>query len=235
MWVKVDDQFPNHDKVIDAGVRLDRDDPQSTGATGRGRVMAVWQAGMCHSNSKLLDGFIGDAFVTTDLSLIDRNATAVLMAMRGGLVRRVKGGWRFCNADKYQPTKADIEKKRELARKRVQKWRRQRNRSVTRYNRVGNTPPNASVTLTPARSRIPAPVLDQDQDPRFAPRALADVRQHVKAALHQSLDADPTLPDSELVAQAKDLARPLGFVWHPDEITAIVNSVRGEREKRRAV
>lgn len=44
MWVKVDDRFPEHDKVFAAGAHL--------GPSSTGRVLAVWLEAMCWTNYK---------------------------------------------------------------------------------------------------------------------------------------------------------------------------------------
>jgi hypothetical protein len=50
MWVKVDDRFPEHDKVFAAGAHL--------GPSSTGRVLAVWLEAMCWTNYKGTSGLL---------------------------------------------------------------------------------------------------------------------------------------------------------------------------------
>lgn len=50
MWVKVDDRFPEHEKVFAAGAHL--------GPSSTGRVLAIWLEAMCCTNYHRTDGFL---------------------------------------------------------------------------------------------------------------------------------------------------------------------------------
>jgi hypothetical protein len=50
MWVKVDDRFPEHEKVFAAGAHL--------GPSSTGRVLAIWLEAMCCTNHHRTDGFL---------------------------------------------------------------------------------------------------------------------------------------------------------------------------------
>lgn len=112
MWVKVDDGFPEHPKVIEAGRHL--------GTYGRGRVIAIWQVAICYCNRNLTDGFIDEPTVRT-WTLYDKRPLDVALVMAGaGLMARVEGGFRFHDYHDYQPSakerKARLKKDRDRKR-----------------------------------------------------------------------------------------------------------------------
>ena len=168
MWVKVDDQFPDHDKVLDAGERLEAAQPKAceSGATGSGRVIATWQTATCYSNSKLTDGFISNAVARA--FKCDHDPIAVFEAMQNGangLVRKVRGGWQLLNYHEYQPSKAKVKKERKKARERMRKARAARAKSVRankprRSREHLRTVPVPFANPDPAR---PGPYVDQNR------------------------------------------------------------------------
>jgi len=172
MWAKVDDGFPDHDKVAEAGERLEAKQPTTVGATGTGRVVAVWLQAVCYSNAKLTDGFVTNPVARR--FHCDRDPLAVLSAMVNGsrgLVKKVRGGWRILNFHRYQPTKKDVEEQRKKARdrmKRLREGRSDRSRNV-RANisdvRANFGEQDRSRSQHPSR---PDPI-DQDQDPPAVP------------------------------------------------------------------
>src|SRR5262245_43393629 len=109
-WVKVDDAFPEHDKVIEAGRHL--------GQRGAGRVVAIWMVGMCYCNRNLTDGFVRESIVRTWVLYDQRPLdVAIVMAQKmpdgsAGLLERVEGGFRFHDYDHYQPSADDVKAKR---------------------------------------------------------------------------------------------------------------------------
>jgi 5-methylcytosine-specific restriction endonuclease McrA len=112
MWVKVDDGFPEHPKVVEAGRHL--------GPCGRGRVIAVWQVAMCYCNRNFTDGFIDEATVRT-WTLYDKRPLDVATVMaQAGLMKHVDGGFRFHDYEKYQPLAKDVKAKRDWDSRRKQ-------------------------------------------------------------------------------------------------------------------
>jgi hypothetical protein len=111
MWVKVDDGFPEHEKVLEAGRHL--------GPYGPGRVVAVWLAGMCYCNRNLTDGFVRESIVRTWIIYDKRPldvATVMALQMpdgKPGLLERVEGGFRFHDYHHYQPSKDEVIAKRQ--------------------------------------------------------------------------------------------------------------------------
>lgn len=111
MWVKVDDKFAEHPKVLAAGARL--------GRFGCGRVLAVWHVAMSWINRNETDGVIPAAVLHHVGRLYDRAPTQVADAMaepledgtgepRAGLLERLPDGtgYRVHDYHDYQPTRA---------------------------------------------------------------------------------------------------------------------------------
>lgn len=119
MWVKVDDGFPEHDKVLEAARHL--------GGNGAARVITIWLVGMCYCNRNLTDGVVRDAIVRT-WTFYDRRPLDVanVMAMempnkRPGLLVRVEGGFKFHDYEHYQPSADEVKEKRAKDRERKRK------------------------------------------------------------------------------------------------------------------
>lgn len=149
MWVKVDDKFSEHPKVVEAGRHL--------GTYGRGRVIAVWLAAMCYCNRNYTDGFFDDATART-WTLYDKRPFDVALVMADAkLLKRVEGGFKFHDYQDYQPSADEVKAKKKKDRE------RKRNE---RLSKLGVTPPVREDVLAlsawnPARSRA----CDPDPDP----------------------------------------------------------------------
>jgi hypothetical protein len=261
MWVKVDDSFVEHPKVIAAGRHL--------GVHGLGRVVAVWLEALCYTARNLTDGLVPGLVARKFIS--DRRPLDVLEVMALPDVRlmtKEPAGFRFHDFTHYQPSAATIKDKR--ARDRARKTQAKgeakpvakgeaklieirshfdRNKIVAETRsgdevaRIPATSPDPSANrrdgfradssaLARARSR---PVLkDQDQDQDQKP-PLRGLRSHLQAAAHAGLDADPAVSDSELLAQVKDAAAALRLAHRRSRVlAAVVDGVRAQRAKRPA-
>lgn len=128
-WVRIDDQFPQHPKVV------------SVGPLG----IAMQVAGLCYANRFLTDGFIPESAVPTfmDFSELDEHAfngrgdvcwIAVKKLLNAGLWDIADGGYHINNYLDYQPSKRTILKEREAAKLRMGK------------RRSGELPPNIDKT-----------------------------------------------------------------------------------------
>lgn len=111
MWVKVDEHFPEHQKVMHAGAQL--------GAQGPGRVIAVWLPCSCYANRVLTNGFVPEQ-VIKGWTMYDRRPLDVAYAMSlplpdgsAGLMERAAGGFRLHDYLEYQPAAADVKAQRE--------------------------------------------------------------------------------------------------------------------------
>lgn len=118
MWVKLDDGFPDHPKVLEAGDHL--------GSRGTGRVIAIWIVGLAYCNRNLTDGFVPDRIVRS-WKMYDKAPMTVAMAMaikpRNGssaLLDQVGGGFQYHDYGIYQPLAKDIKAKRDWDMKRKQ-------------------------------------------------------------------------------------------------------------------
>ena len=132
-WVKIDDQFPQHPKIIRAG-------PLG---------MALQVAALCYANRYLTDGFIPKDSVPLLLSFNGTYPPDVLAAklVEVGIWTQAPGGYQIHDYDKYQPTKAQVLAERERNRRAGHLSATQR--STLRQHSVehpANTTPNALST-----------------------------------------------------------------------------------------
>lgn len=105
MWLKVDDRFPEHEKVFVAGALL--------GRGGTGRVLAVWLEAACYAARNLTDGFLPLRFVETMRH--DRNPLQVGKALvEARLWEHARGGYRIHDYHDYNPTREEAEAFREM-------------------------------------------------------------------------------------------------------------------------
>ncbi len=113
MWVKLDDHFVDHPKVLQVG------------------PLAGWLfvAGLCYANRLLTDGFIPANQVTR---LVTRNGNGNVTGLVHKLCEAglwssvtVKGAKGFLIHDflKYQPSKKKVMRERKQAAQRQEKWR----------------------------------------------------------------------------------------------------------------
>jgi hypothetical protein len=107
-WVRIDEEFPDHPKVVGAGPL--------------GIAMQV--AALCYCNRHLTDGFVprSAARRLIDLDGLGVSAEDVISTMLGvGMWSRVDGGYQIHDYDIYQPTRAQVlaerERNREAGRK----------------------------------------------------------------------------------------------------------------------
>lgn len=125
-WVRVDERFSSGPKVKRAALRLG-------GKFPRRRVVSLWLDLMSYCNTHRTDGFIPDYEIA---GLEDERPDAVIAAMAygdegmGAMLERdeVRGGWVVRNYLKYQPSKASVEEKAEIERKRKADYRASRSR-----------------------------------------------------------------------------------------------------------
>ncbi len=106
-WVKVDDGFPTHPKVLAAG----------------GSAAWLYVCGLCYCGRHMTDGFIPNGALPT---LVDPSLKPRLLAgklVRVGLWAPVDGGWMVHDYAAHQRTKAQVEAERESARERQSRRR----------------------------------------------------------------------------------------------------------------
>lgn len=96
-WVKIDDRFPEHPKVLALG------DDYEHGIT-------LYLRGLCYAASNLTDGFVPSRFVRADGDTAER-------LVEVGLWRIADGGFVIHDYLQYQPSKTDAARRREKVRK----------------------------------------------------------------------------------------------------------------------
>ena len=102
-WFKVDDKLFGHPKARAAG----------------NRAMGLWVLSGSYSSAYLTDGFVPVEYVK-DHRYGLRDAEALVDA---GLWHPVDGGWQFHDWSVTNPTRSEVEEKREADRKRKQRER----------------------------------------------------------------------------------------------------------------
>lgn len=104
-WIKIDDSFPNHPKVIGLSDRAFR-----THITG-----------LCYCGTYLTDGFIPFAAVQAIVKEPEYKPTDELESV--GLWKRTESGFIIHDYLSHQTSKEEVEHKRELSRKRSERYR----------------------------------------------------------------------------------------------------------------
>ena len=163
-WVRLDDQFPQHPKVIGIGPL--------------GIAMQI--AGLCYCNRYLTDGFVPESAIPTllDFRELDQHAfngvggvcwMAVEKLVSSGIWERVGGGYNIHDYLFYQPSKARVLKERELNRARQGRFRNTESNAVSNAgvtplvtqasldsNAVSNELLRAPRTRTRTQSQVPS-------------------------------------------------------------------------------
>jgi len=122
-WVRLDEQFAQHPKTLQAGPL--------------GLAMQV--AALCYCNLYLTDGYVPAATAATllrfdNIDVLDENGQATRMSWQhvvgalvdAGLWITVPGGWEIHDFNQYQPTREQVLADREASRQRQQKLRKSR-------------------------------------------------------------------------------------------------------------
>mgnify|MGYP001005845871 CR=1 FL=1 len=145
-WVKLDDQFPNHPKVLAAG----------------GDAAWLYVAGLCYCQSLLTDGYIPAGMVPR---LTDRKVPMVLAEklVTVRLWEKAEGGYRIHDYHDLNDTSDKVKAKRKATKERVERWREKRgSNGVTEpisngvTSAIGNGVSNAAPHPHPHPHPIPA-------------------------------------------------------------------------------
>lgn len=139
-WVKIDDKFPDHPKVIEAG------------------PLAGWLyiCGLAYANRYLTDGFVPERQVNRlcDVDGVDELATDLV---RVGLWEIVEGGYQIHDYLEYQPSAEKVRAERDAARERMAN---KRGSSVDVQENFARTSPEVQLPRP-----VPVPVPNTDQKP----------------------------------------------------------------------
>ena len=140
-WVKIDDNFASHPKIVAAG------------------PMAGWLyiCGLTYSARYLTDGFIPAKQVRL-LADIESPATVAAKLVECGLWEPVDGGYMIHDYLKYNPSGVQVKRDREAAAARQAAWR-ERNAQPTDEQTPDGRGSNGEVTpLVPEKFSFPVPV-----------------------------------------------------------------------------
>lgn len=124
-WFKVDDGFADHPKVVEL--------QESPGWKG---ALALWTLAGSWSSRHLTDGHVPAAIVKR-LGCTPKDARMLVSA---GLWLDAEGGYRFHDYTDCNPTRDEVEAKREATRKRVSKHREKRDCNALQVDRCNTSP-----------------------------------------------------------------------------------------------
>jgi len=142
-WVRLDDNFADHPKVIalsDTAFRL-------------------YIEGLCYSNRQLTDGFIPNAVYTK----LSKNDDAQFL-IEAGLWEDTEGGFNIRSYTEYQPTREKVEKKREEAKERLRRYRERNANETTPPTQPNPTQPNKDIKDNYSLEIIPEPRVKSAKD-----------------------------------------------------------------------
>lgn len=132
-WIRIDDNFPDHPKIIGLSNHAFRTHIQ----------------GLCYCGRFLTDGFIPFAAINSMINEPENKPTDELES--AGLWVRDDKGFHILNYQEYQSTKAEVEVIKTRNRERTQKWREKNrgNADVTPLVQISNTDVTGPPTPTP--------------------------------------------------------------------------------------
>jgi len=142
-WVRLDDNFADHPKVIalsDTAFRL-------------------YIEGLCYSNRQLTDGFIPNAVYTK----LSKNDDAQFL-IEAGLWEDTEGGFLIRSYTEYQPTREKVEKKREEAKERLRRYRERNANETPPPTQPNPTQPNKDIKDNYSLEIIPEPRVKSAKD-----------------------------------------------------------------------
>lgn len=187
-WFKVDDRLYSHPKLaaLEAGKHF-------------AEAVALWCIAGSWCASQLTDGSVPTTQLRRLVPFDARKAAAELVRVR--LWDETDDGYVFRSWAEYQPSRDDVEAKRNAATERVRAYRAKRNTrdgnaDVTRYADVGN----ASVTLPPTRPDPTRPVESATHSPARARDKSPDATRGErirKGYLERFAKATPIKPPSQ--------------------------------------
>jgi hypothetical protein len=195
VWFRVDDKLHDHHKARAAGKA----------------AMGVWVLAGSWAGDNLTDGFIPASVLTRWGSLADARR---LVQVGFWIPDEQNGetGWRFHDWEDRQPTKAEVESKREAARTRMARHRK----SPTHTPRAATVRANSEGTSQPVREPRPDPT---------RPAAAAATREALDTApTATGTTLPPPLPDSIEILRSRLETRRLTVRWDklgPDRIAQI--------------
>jgi hypothetical protein len=141
-WIRIDDNFPDHPKIIGLSNHAFRTHIQ----------------GLCYCGRFLTDGFIPFAAINSMITEPENKPTDELES--AGLWIRDNKGFHILNYQEYQSTKAEVEVIKARNRERTQKWREKHKGD---NNVTGNKQKsNSEVTGPPTHTHTPIVIVEQN-------------------------------------------------------------------------
>lgn len=108
-WLKLDDQFVDHPKILRAAQELG-------GRHARPRIIAAWVAAASYASRHLTDGFIASSAIGTVLAHERRPNELVAAFVSASLWVEVEGGFEIHDYLEFNPSAAQVRKRREYQR-----------------------------------------------------------------------------------------------------------------------
>jgi DnaD/phage-associated family protein len=169
-WVRIDEDFAQHPKVIAAG-------PLG---------MAMDVAAMCYCNKYLTDGFVPAAVVPTLLNLRGLAVPCediIAALLRSGLWHEVEGGYQIHDYLDYQPSKAEVLELREVRREVGRKGGLAKSKQ-TSSKLLSKTSSKNVAKVCPDPDPVSDPDLVIDQDTTTTKDLTAFIATHFGASPH---------------------------------------------------
>jgi hypothetical protein len=151
-WVKLDDGFADHPKII--------------ALTPQARDLFIW--GLCYCARQLTDGFVPKRSVSGcgTVPRSETRAKSIAALIRAGLWVEVEGGWQVHDYLDYQEDRARVLRRRA---KQLERWRRWKANQEETANAGTNAVSGESTNATPGPSPSSIPkdvVVDVGEQPR---------------------------------------------------------------------
>ena len=195
MWVKIDDQFPTHPKVMRAGLE----------------ARALFVTSLCYSANHLTDGFV-TAEVTallTAMSQISNGDVAIQKLLEVGLWEVYEGGYMIHDFLVYNPNSDKVKAERKANSDRQAAYRDKLKKSNGVSN--GVTTPVSNTPPVP----VPVPVLNKKISAEKAPRP----RDPLFDAIAKVCNVDPATAGSS-IAKVEAALKKSEPPYTPEEVNA---------------
>ena len=217
-WFKVDDSFYSHPKVLAMQAHK-----------GWKGAVALWSLAGSWSSDHLTDGFIPTAAVAR-LGCSEADAKVLVTH---GLWIVAEGGFQFHDWLARNPSKKDVETKREKTRNKVQEWRRNRVTDVVTdevRNQVSNPAPVPSRPVKREEEKnAPGGALLKASPARKPDEAMAALQAALKASFLATGDVAPDVTGKPAVGAAKRLREFVRLGHAPDLSSAATRLVEACR------
>ena len=208
-WAKLDDQYPDHPKIV------------KVGPLG----MALHTAATCYCARYLTDGFVPaeminrlisfDGISTTCNGVTSQVVTTDVAneLVKVGLFDEVDGGYLVHDYGKYNPPAKQVKEKREETKRRVSEWREKNRGKNGKFggNAVTNDVTNSVRTSLVTSAPSPSPSLINTTTGGARPNIFAIYEREIGALTpiiaDELIDAEATYPEDWIIAALQESAR----------------------------